>query len=398
MNILFLTLQYDIRKEKEYIAKSKVSMQGAANTFQNNLLAGFKDVSENITVMNTLPVATYPKYKQIFMKTQKGDILGFNSTEIGYINLPILKQITRYFAYKKQIKKWIKETKGEKAIVAYSLYLPFEKLFKFIKRNYPEVKTSLICPDLPCEFGILPKNKIKAAIQLSYGRKALKLAKYSDSFTLLTEEMKTPLNVEDRPYTVVEGVCNKKKTENTEKQEEKTVLYTGTLNKQFGILTLLEAFKLIEDPEARLWICGGGDSKQAVIEAAEKDNRIKFFGYVTKKEVEKLTERATLLINPRANEGHYTKYSFPSKTMEYMVSGKPVVMYKLDGIPEEYDPYLNYINGDTAEDMKDAIIAIFSKTAQERENLGKNAAEFVRENKNSFIQANKILRLLKSSL
>lgn len=395
MNILFLTLQYDIKKEQEYLSKSKTSLQGAANTFQNNLLAGFKDVPHNVILMNTLPVATFPRYKQILMKTKKGNILDFNTTEIGYINLPILKQTTRYFAYKKQIKKWIKETEGEKCIVAYSLYLPFEKLFKYVKKKFPSVKTSLICPDLPCEFGILPKNKIKAAIQLSYGKKALKLAKYSDSFTLLTEEMKYPLNVGDRPYTVVEGVCNKKITETTEKEENKTILYTGTLNKQFGILTLLDAFKLIEDPEAKLWICGGGDSKQAVIDAVEKDERITFFGYVTKAEVEKLQQKASLLINPRANDGHYTKYSFPSKTMEYMISGKPVVMYKLDGIPDEYDPYLNYISGDTAEDMKESIVKVLSKTAEERADFGEKAAKFVSENKNSNIQANKILSLLK---
>ena len=217
MNILFLTLQYDSKKEQEYLSKSKISLQGAANTFQNNLLLGFKDVPHNITVMNTLPVATFPRYKQILMKTKKGNILDFDTTEIGYINLPIVKQATRYFAYKKKIKKWIKEINGEKCIIAYSLYLPFEKLFKFVKKKYPEVKTSLICPDLPCEFGILPKNKVKAAIQLSYGKKALKYAKYSDSFTLLTEEMKYPLRVEDRPYTVVEGVCSGKVPNTTEK-------------------------------------------------------------------------------------------------------------------------------------------------------------------------------------
>ena len=391
MNILFLTLQYDSRKEKEYLSKSKASMQGAANTFQNNLLSGFLDVPHNIKVMNTLPVATFPKYSQIFMKTGIGSILDFDTTEIGYINLPLFKQTTRYFAYKKQVKKWIKETKGEKAIVAYSLYLPFEKIFKFVKKHYPEVKTSLICPDLPCEYGILPKNKIKAAIQYSYGKKLLKFAKYSDSFTLLTEEMKHPLKLGERPFTVVEGVCNAKPTEKT---EEKTILYTGTLHKQFGILTLLEAFSQIEEPDAKLWICGGGDSKQAVIDAAEKDNRITFFGYVAKDKVEELQGKASLLINPRANDGHYTKYSFPSKTMEYMTSGKPVVMYKLDGIPAEYDPYLCYIKGNSAEEMKETILSVLAKTQEERNALGLKAAEFVSQNKNSTVQAEKIINLL----
>ncbi len=394
MNILFLTLQYDSKKEKEYLGKSKMGLQGAANTFQNNLLAGFKNLNDNVYVMNTLPVATFPRYNQILMKTQKGNILDFPTTEIGYINLPVLKQATRYLAYKKQVKKWIKNTKGEKCIIAYSLYLPFEKLFKYIKKKYPSVKTSLICPDLPCEFGILPKNKIRAKLQTMVGRKALKYAKYVDTFTLLTEEMKHPLNVGDRPYTVVEGVCNTEAIKEVLPPKTKAILYTGTINKKFGILTLLKAFSLLEDPSAELWICGGGDSAPQIKEAALKDSRIKFFGYVTKDEVLKLQSEAFMLINPRPNDGEYTKYSFPSKTMEYMLSGKPVLMYKLYGIPSEYDKFLYYISGNTPEDMKNAICEVFTQDINDLISRSNAAANFVAKNKNSAVSAKKIQSII----
>ena len=394
MNVLFLTLQYDFQKEKEYLKKSKTGMQGAANTFQSNLLSGFKGQPCNVTIMNTLPMASYPKYNQLVMNTQKGDLLGFDSVEIGYINLPFIKQHSRYKNYKKQIKKWISETEGEKYIIAYSLYLPFEKIFKYIKRKYPDIKTGLICTDLPCEYGILPKNKLKATIQYRYGKKLLKYAKYCDFFTVLTDEMKHPLNIGDRKYTVIEGICNDKLTDKSPISSTKAVLYTGTLHKQFGILTLLEAFSLIEDHEAELWICGGGDSKAEVEAAAEKDSRIKFFGYVSKETVHDLQRKAFMLINPRQNDGEYTKYSFPSKTMEYMLSGKPVLMYKLSGIPAEYDPYLHYIEGDSAEDMKNAICGIFESDSDEIAKRTEAAARFVTENKNSAVQAKKIIDLM----
>ena len=394
MNVLFLTLQYDFQKEKEYLKKSKTGMQGAANTFQSNLISGFKGQPCNVTIMNTLPVATYPKYSQLIMDTVKGKLLGFDSVEVGYINLPLIKQYSRYRNYKKQIKKWISETEGEKYIIAYSLYLPFEKIFKYIKRKYPDIKTGLICTDLPCEYGILPKNKLKAAIRYRYGQKLLKYAKYCDFFTVLTDDMKYPLNIGGRKYTVIEGVCNDKAPNKTEYPSTKAILYTGTLHKQFGILTLLDAFSLIEDPEAELWICGGGDSKAEVEAAVEKDSRIKFFGYVSKETVRELQQKAAVLINPRPDEGMYTKYSFPSKTMEYMLSGKPVLMYKLSGIPAEYDPYLHYIEGNSAEDMKNAICKLFESDVALLKAQSEAAARFVAENKNSAVQAKKILDLM----
>ncbi|MEE0929161.1 MAG: glycosyltransferase [Acutalibacteraceae bacterium] len=264
----------------------------------------------------------------------------------------------------------------------------------YIKKKHPDVKVGIVCPDLPCEFGILPKNKFKAAIRCHHGKKLFKYTKYCDFFAILTEAMKHPLKIGERKYTVIEGICNGTAPENLQKCNNKAILYTGTLNRQFGILTLLEAFSLIEDPEAQLWICGSGDSKEAVEAAAEKDCRIKFFGYVTKDRASELQQKAFMLINPRQNEGEYTKYSFPSKTMEYMLNGKPVLMYRLDGIPAEYDPYLNYIEGNSAEDIKNAICKIFDADADEIALKAQSAARFVAENKNSAVQAKKILDLI----
>ena len=35
--------------------------------------------------------------------------------------------------------------------------------------------------------------------------------------------------------------------------------YTGTLRKIFGIMNLVEAFKMVKDRDVELWICGSGD-------------------------------------------------------------------------------------------------------------------------------------------
>ena len=40
----------------------------------------------------------------------------------------------------------------------------------------------------------------------------------------------------------------------------------------------------------------------------------------------------------------FTKYSFPSKNMEYMVSGTPILTSKLPGMPKEYYDYVYLIN------------------------------------------------------
>ena len=64
---------------------------------------------------------------------------------------------------------------------------------------------------------------------------------------------------------------------------------------------------------------------EKIIACSKKDNRIVFKGMVPNKIVVEDQLKATLLVNPRPSIGEFTRYSFPSKNMEYMVSGTPMV-------------------------------------------------------------------------
>jgi len=171
-------------------------------------------------------------------------------------------------------------------------------------------------------------------------------------------------------------------------------LYTGTLNPQFGIVTLLEAFSQIRDPALKLMICGFGEAEEQILQMQKTDPRIIYLGKVDRKAVLPLQRGATVLVNPRQNNEEFTKYSFPSKTMEYLASGVPVVAYKLDGIPDEYDAYLNYVEDNSAESLAKTLTQICNMDETARKEMGKRGAEFVLENKNARVQTRRILELI----
>jgi glycosyltransferase involved in cell wall biosynthesis len=79
--------------------------------------------------------------------------------------------------------------------------------------------------------------------------------------------------------------------------------------------------------------------------------------------------------------------------MEYMASGKPVVMYKLDGIPDEYDKYLNYVTGSTSESLSNTIKYVL-ENLDEANQKASAARTFILKNKNSKKQVEKILDFL----
>lgn len=385
--MIVLGCLFNKNEDKEIFKNTIGSVSNAANTYQWNLIDGLvKVLNEKLSIINVLPVGTYPKrYKKLFLPTKKWTYGDSENIEVGCINLPFLKQVMRAHAVKKLIKK-----SNDKNILIYSAYEPFLRACYKLDKSY---NISLIVTDLPEYYDLQKVSSLRFKMRKLNNKYVYKYMERIDSFVLLTDEMKYPLKVGKRPYTVVEGIASDACGEliKSNNSDKKVILYTGTLNYQFGIKNLIDAFVDIEEENYELWICGGGEAQKYIEE--HKDTRIKFFGYVRKSEIYEMQKEATVLINPRQNEGEYTKYSFPSKTMEYMASGIPVIMYKLDGIPDEYDKYLNYIPDDSVQTLKNKLIEICSLTWEEREKMGRSAREFVLSQKNAAKQAEKIMKL-----
>lgn len=81
-------------------------------------------------------------------------------------------------------------------------------------------------------------------------------------------------------------------------------------------------------------------------------------GFLAKSDISLLQVKCDVLVNPRSNNDEFTKYSFPSKTMEYLLSGSKVVMYPLSGIPQEYFEFITVVEGDSVEDLKILLLPL----------------------------------------
>ncbi|PWM75808.1 MAG: hypothetical protein DBX59_00755 [Bacillota bacterium] len=383
--IIFLGLYYDEEGYKIASRYSKTKPQDQIQKWQKNLLKGFSQIGVDVTVLNVLPVGSFPiNYRKLTVKQADWP----NGKRIGYIDLPVLKlKLIRKKLYKEIIKIIKKEP--DTAIIAYDFYQPFVEVLAKVKKNYPAVKTSLIVLD--AVFGREDMYDSKRRRRL--GDYLVKVAKKTDSFVVATDNLAYNLEIGERPYIVTECIADSETPANKEaKGDENIFLYTGTLNEFCGILDLIEAFTNISDAE--LWVCGKSGCQKAVQEYADKYENIKYFGYLSSDELNVLRDRCSFLINPRRPTGTYTKNSFPSKTFEYLLSRKPAIMYKLEGIPDEYDVYLNYITGESATKIAEEIRHILKQNYDDLRRKAKNGREFVLREKNESVQAKKILQMM----
>lgn len=404
MKILFLGSLCQEENEKELISKSTVGIQSAIIKFQWNLVKGIEaNLRKPIDIINKIPVGTYPKYyNQLFFRTSWwSHAEGARDCTLGFINLPLIKQVIIAYKAKQKIKRWIKSNQKEKiCIVMYDLLFPYLLALRGIKKKYPEIITCSVVADLPNEYGYEKNDRgIVRFLRNLMGKIQLQEIKKMNCYGLLTEQMRYPLNIGENDYVVIEGIADQDEEYIELKDDKKKIiLYTGALNSVYGLDVLLDAFMGIDDENYELWLCGAGNYKSEILNKSAIDSRIKYFGYLTKKEIAELQSKATVLINPRQNIGEYTKYSFPSKIMEYLATGRPVLAYHLDGIPSEYYKYIICPDDNSIEKLREAIIKVCNMPIKDRHELGQAGRKFVLEQKNPTIQCKKLIDLLNEKI
>ena len=371
----------------------------SATTFQKAFLAGFEscDIKPDY-IVNVPDLGSFPlRCNTPFFRSSNFEYCSIPGKNCGFLNLTVLKCYSIYYSIKKEASKWMEANKEEdKVIVVYSLIPSYLEAAIKLKKAYPKTKVCCIVLDLPEYFGDQTSLLYKLWGQRS-SRKVYSLVPDIDMFVLLTKDMAERLKVGNRPWMLMEGIYNPINVEQKLKMS-KTILYTGKLDARFGIRELIEAFHLIEDPDFSLWICGDGSERPYVERESLKDKRIKYKGLLKQQEVFELQRSASLLINPRKGNEEYTKYSFPSKTMEYMASGTPTIMYPLPGMPADYVPYLIIVPDDTIETLRDVLLEYGNKPQDELEVIGQRARQFILREKTSSRQIERFVKFVSDSV
>lgn len=397
MDVLFLACAYSDTQKDLFRNKSKRGYQFAAQNLQEALIEGFLENDVNLNILSIPSLSTYPLGCKLLRV--KDDSFLFRDkvcgSSIGYINLPFIRTGKRI---KKKafriIDEWHRNSGAEKVVFVYAL-LDFQmSLAVEIKKRYPDVRLSVIVPDLPRFMGY---NKFlkKTGAQKRYFNRVNSLLPYFDGVVVLAEPMVQELKLDSKPHVVVEGIyCGFDEDLAAEKSEKKVILYTGNIGKRYGIRSLLEAFEYIKDPNYRLQIRGTGD-KTEVVEFQKRDSRIEYIGPLTKRELTQLQKSATLLVNPVLPEQEFTRYFFPSKTMDYLASGTPTVMFKLDCLPAEYNEYLFFFEDSAPESMSATLREICETEQSELNKFGARAANFIFTSKTPKKQVEKIVTLFK---
>ena len=380
MKIIYISTLTSKSKMNKIIENAKSKPLQSIQKFHRLMCEGFVKNNVSVKTISSIPMSRKISEKILWLDKCEEEN-GVKYTYIPFINIKVLRQICTFLGTIVKVTKEVLNNKKEKIFICDILNttistttLILSKIFKF--------QCWAIVTDLPRD---MQKNKkINEKMQTKY-----------DGYILITEEMNKIVNPKNKPHIVIEGLVNiRESAENNEVQKSspRVIMYAGGLYERYGVKTLIEAFCNIQNNNVKLDLYGDGDLVPYIKSIENK--KIDFHGVVTNDKIVEAEKKATLLVNPRFTSEEYTKYSFPSKNMEYMVSGTPVLTTKLPGMPEEYYNYVYLIEDETQRGMQKCLETLLGLNEDELDKKGKKAREFVLSQKNNVNQTNKIISFL----
>ena len=375
MKTIFINTLVSQKKLDYILSNADLKPAQSIQKFNRLICEGLVLNDCDVKVISSIPMSKSIMKKKIWFekKEQENKI---NYKYIPFVNIKIIRQIMLAINL---IFILLKETfNREKKVFICDILNTTISSITLIYCKIFRKKCIAIVTDLPRDIN---SKKISSKINQFFQ------AKY-DGYIYVTAEMNKIINKNNKPNVVMECIVNDK-IEPTENKDNKSfvLLYAGGLYEKYGIKNLIDAV-LSVNKKVELHLYGAGDIESYIQKLDSK--KIKFFGVKPNKEIVKAEQEASLLVNPRFTNDGYTKYSFPSKIMEYMLSGTPTLTTKLPGIPKEYYKYLYTFDEETIEGMKKSIEEIMSYDKKIINEKGIKAQKYVIENKNKRVQGKRI--------
>ena len=337
-NILFIGRFY-LKQNYNNIVQNSTNfiIDNAGSNLQWNYIKGFIENGVSVKAY-TFPVLP-PK---IILSRPMHEIYLKNAIVIKpcIFNILLIKQFNEFL---QTFVLLLFKNRDNHPVIVYSFYLPIVFAAVLAKVCFLRKFTiNLIIPDLP----IYQSSKTLRLYRFfkTFENYILnKLVVFVDNFALITNNLKCVIpGIQKNNSVVIEGILDPSILEfSLPKLFNKiTFLYSGALDPRYGVLDLLNAFMRIRNENIRLVVLGEGPCKSEFISASRADHRIYYFGSVSYQRALWFQRRSTYLVNPRSDSLEYTKYSFPSKTLDYLGCLRPILGFRLSGIPKEYFPYI----------------------------------------------------------
>ncbi len=383
------------------IDKISCDKQIGASVAGNNMQLGlikelYKNLDDRLKIITVYPTASYPTEKNILFRKKRIKINeNIYSTLVSFINIPFIKEFTQCICVTWEVYKTIRKNKRCK-ILTFNARPSVSIPVIFLKKFY---NIELICllADPPVDI-VNRKGLDKISKDIFWKIIEFAITKYDKIIALNKEAIH--IYAKDKQHIIIDGAIDgcyidKIETVQNKNNSAKVIVFSGALTEYNGIKELLESMKYVRDEKIELHIYGDGNLKNYVEEKSKLNTNIFYKGIVTNEEMKKIQQVSNLLINPRRVDDLISRVTFPSKIIEYMLSGTPVLSTNLNGLTKDYIENIYIIRELSPKKLAEDIERVLNISYEELEEKAKNAKKFILKRKTWEVQGKKIYDFIK---
>lgn len=335
------------------------------HNFAWSLVRALRAAHDKVHLLSTVPVQSYPLVQKKWFGGGKFTENGAEGRLLPFANLMILKHLSRFISCLtavNQIRRWRVQTIYIHGV--HSPFLLFGTLLRLIGYRVVPILT-----DPPGV--ILPTDNALAAMLKRVDAAIIRaLVRQSTAVVALAPELARPYAAK-LPTLVLPGILNsnwidrvrniKPAAADHRTGRRPTVLYAGSLTAAYGADRLIKAALLLPDVEFVFY--GKGDQVTQLSNCSAAN--IVYKGFAEADILANAMCDASILINPRPSEQDFAVQSFPSKLIEYLATGRPVLTTRIQSIPADIANLFTYIDDETPEGIAIAIRRVLDRSPKD---------------------------------
>lgn len=356
----------------------------AANLFQLNFLGALcKSRTLKPEIYSYLPTPSFPRYRKLYCPSKRdrlgdGTIVRF----LPFINLGPIKILSLgVVSFAKTIAwAWRHRTSKRRIVISYNLnappawplllacrltkseympfimdiYVPGEAIANNWMRRFEFDNQKRIIPKVD---GLLVANK---AIVEDFARDQDSILMDGGVPENFIANFKNAVTKENRPFHVV---------------------YAGRLCPLKGVDLLLEAIAEMKEPNIRFTITGTGPMQDQVKKAAMLDPRVTYTGLIPRRDLMDVYKNADLVLNLQRTDNRTHRYVFPSKVVECLATGVPLLTTRTGHAESEFGPFAIVLEEETPQGLVARIGEIMSWSETRRSEIGCQAQDYISKNR-----------------